>query len=80
MSIFQLKEALEKAGLDTYFASLEGEIRDECLILERPKSGGWCVYYSERGQRTGEHWFTTEDEACQFIFNRLSRDPNAQKR
>jgi len=80
MNILQLKEALEKADVDAYFASLEGEIRDECFILERPESGGWCVYYSERGQRTGEHWFINEDEACHFIFSRLSKDPNAKKR
>ena len=77
MNISELKQKLEKHNIDPYFASLEGEVRDESLILERLSSGGWCVYYSERGQRTGEHWFITEEKACQFIFNRLSMDPNA---
>lgn len=80
MNIPQLKEALKEAGVDEYFSSLDGEVRDESLVLERPESGGWCVYYSERGQRTGERWFITEEEACKFIFDRLSIDPNAKKR
>ena len=79
MNIPQLKKALGKADIDPYFASLHGEVRDECLVLEQAESRGWCVYYSERGQRTGERWFITEEEACQFIFDRLSKDPNAKE-
>lgn len=79
MNIHQLKKSLEETGVDPDFASLYGEARDESLVLEHPNSGGWCVYYSERGQRSSEHWFITEEEACQFIFNRLSIDPNAKK-
>jgi hypothetical protein len=80
MNATQLKEELVKEGIDTRYASLEGEIRDQSLVLERPESGGWCVYASERGQRLGEHWFITEEEACQYIFDSLSRDPLAKKR
>jgi hypothetical protein len=80
MNISELKMALEKTNVDPYFASLDGEVKAESLVLERPESGGWCVYYSERGQRTGERWFITEEEACQYIFDSLSRDPLAKKR
>lgn len=79
MNIHQLKKSLEEIGVDPDLASLYGKVRDESLVLEHPNSRGWCVYYSERGQRSRERWFITEEEACQFIFNRLSIDPNAKK-
>jgi hypothetical protein len=69
MNISQLKKRLLEADTNMRFVSLDGEVRDECLILERPESGGWCVYYSERGQRTSEKWFIVEDEACDYIFS-----------
>ena len=31
--------------------------------------GGWSVYYSERGVRTGEVHFDTEQEACDYLLN-----------
>lgn len=68
MNIHELKTALEQADVNMRFVSLQGEIRDECLILEGPATGGWCVYYSERGQRTNEKWFIVEEEACDYIF------------
>jgi hypothetical protein len=46
---------------------------DECLCLV-PAHGGWEVFYSERGQRTGTRLFDTEDEACEFLADRLLAD------
>ena len=46
---------------------------DECLCLEL-SAGGWAVFYAERGQRTGERFFETEDEACDFMAARLLAD------
>jgi len=54
--------------------SLEGD-HDESMCLE-PVAGGWAVYYSERGLRSGERRFETEDEACQFLAARLLADPS----
>jgi hypothetical protein len=46
---------------------------DECLCLE-PVIDGWSVFYAERGVRTGERTFDTEDEACDFMVARLLAD------
>jgi hypothetical protein len=54
--------------------SLSGD-RGESMCLE-PVAGGWAVYYSERGLRSGERLFETEDEACQFLASRLLADPS----
>jgi hypothetical protein len=80
MNIDQLKEVIRAENIDERFLSLPGEVKDESYVLEREVGKGWCVYYSERGQRTGERFFITEEEACGFIFDRLSRDPNVKKR
>jgi len=53
--------------------ALDGGSPDEALCLQ-PGQGGWIVFYSERGGRTGERWFETEHEACDFMANRLLGD------
>lgn len=80
MTTQELQAALYEANIDDQYVSLTGEVKDEALILERKVGKGWCVYFSERGLRTGEHFYPTEEEACNFIFDRLSRDPNVQKK
>jgi len=68
-----LHELLDREGVDPDAYSLEGARRDECLILE-VGAGGWCVYYSERGLRSGERHFETEDDACEEMAQMLLRD------
>jgi hypothetical protein len=53
--------------------SLTSTHGDECLCLEASVAG-WAVFYAERGQRTGERYFETEDEACDFMAARLLAD------
>jgi hypothetical protein len=36
--------------------------------------GGRGVYYGERGGRSGERRFDTEDDACRFTLDRLLSD------
>lgn len=79
MNINALKDALRCANIDERFVSLDGSARDESLVLEHDAVVGWTVYFSERGQRTGERIFGSEDQACQFIFDKLSRDPTVKK-
>lgn len=69
----RLRQLLDREGVDPGAYSLDGERRDECLILEI-QPGGWCVYYSERGLRSGEMHFETEDEACDEMARLLLAD------
>lgn len=78
MNIDALKDALRRANIDERFVSLDGSARDESLVLEHEPVMGWTVYYSERGQRTGERTFRSEDQACQFILDKLSSDPTVK--
>ena len=74
MNLKSLQELLasEHVRQDAY--SLDGD-RDESMCLE-PVPGGWAVYYSERGLRSGERRFAAEDDACQFLASRLLADPS----
>ena len=61
----------ERVRLDSF--SIDGSEKDESLCLQIVE-GGWAVYYAERGLRSGERRFHTEDEACDFMARRLLAD------
>ena len=41
-------------------------------------TGGWRVYYYERGRHEGERRFGTEDEACAYLLEMLLKDPGSR--
>jgi hypothetical protein len=43
-------------------------------------SSGWSVYYWERGLRSGEQAFGSEDEACRHLLDLLLRDSTTRIR
>jgi hypothetical protein len=75
MTIEKLKEMLVADGIDERAYSLDGMRRDEALILETKAEDTWIVYYSERGLRTGESYFGSESEACEYLLEKLLKDP-----
>jgi hypothetical protein len=69
-----LREALQSKDVRPDAYDLDGRYCEECLGLEKVIDG-WVVYYSERGLRTSERHFNTEDEACRYMADHLLRDP-----
>lgn len=67
----------ENVSRDSY--ELHGGRADEALVLEE-RGGAWIVYYAERGLRSGERTFRTQDEACRFMLDMLLRDPSTRRR
>ena len=68
----ELKIQLQKYGVDEWLYNLDENGRnDERYCLTR-KVQKWNVYFSERGIKTTDELFESEDEACQFIYNRLT--------
>jgi hypothetical protein len=74
MNSRSLRELLETERIRQDAYSLDGD-RDERMCME-PVAGGWAIYYSERGLRSGERGFETEGEACEFLAARLLADPS----
>lgn len=66
----------ERVRDDAY--SLDGGLPFERYVLSVIE-GGWAVYYSERGERTGLKTFETEDEACSHLFDLLVRDATTRE-
>ncbi len=71
MTIEVLEKQLKKAGVPDYIYNLTGQRKkDECLCLEKNQDK-WSVYYLERGIKTTNEFFDSENEACQFLYDQL---------
>lgn len=67
----ELQDVLVKMGVPSMFYNLDGNGRtDERLCLEFTNNE-WRVYFSERGVKTTNERFVSEEEACQFIYEQL---------
>ena len=51
--------------LKTYYISTKLHFNDRCLIQGEDK---WIVCYADSHTFTDEHYFQTEQEACEFFF------------
>lgn len=73
----KLKE-LGVLGNRYYLQGLYGSTNDEdkhALTIKKGKySVEYEVYYKERGEKHSSRTFTTEDEACQYIYKRLKEN------
>lgn len=74
-----LIRAADSEGIRPSAYSLEGGLPFEQYVLSL-EEGDWSVYYSERGQRTGEVHFDTEHEACDYLLMRMVSDPTTRQR
>ena len=71
MNIKQLETELKKNHIPDWHYNLSGTGRnDERLCIEKSNKG-WNVYDLERGERTTDLMFDTEDEACNYILKHL---------
>jgi hypothetical protein len=73
-----LRALLDHEGVRRDAYCLDGETPEyEALCLDG-SGDAWTVYYFERGLHTGERAFTSEDEACQYLADRLLSDPSTR--
>lgn len=78
MNRAELQEVLEARGIRASAYDLSGRECDECykLVLEPT---GWVVYYAERGGRTAQRSFSSEDAACRDLADRVLNDAGAKR-
>lgn len=68
----ELNERLKEMGVPSHLYNLDGRGRtDERFCLELA-NGEWHVYYLERGVRTTDEAFPSEDAACEYIYHELT--------
>jgi hypothetical protein len=77
----ELKEALISLGIKPGHYTIDGEsYKDSSWVLDISfnrfsfikKYKVWHVFHFERGQRYEEKTFHTEDEACTYIYEKLT--------
>lgn len=56
---------------------LGGGLPNEKYTLDQT-GAKWSVYYSERGQKSGERVFDSEDAACRYLLQLLTNDPSTR--
>lgn len=67
----ELKKALFEMGVPSSYFNLDGTGRtDERFCLEFIDNE-WRVYFCERGIKTTNESFTSEEDACRFIYEQL---------
>ncbi len=64
---------LRSAGVPEWFYVTDGGLgTGECVGIE-PVSGGWSVYYSERGRKSPLERCADEDAACRALLWHVDR-------
>ncbi len=70
MNRMQLIELLERKGVPNSYYSIKGAREDRvCLDFS---VGKWKVFYIERGRKDILGEFNSEDEACEFMLDKLT--------
>ena len=80
MNRTDLQDRLMSEGIRKDTFSIYGDYADEAYILSKESAGKWSVYYSERGLRTAEKLFDSEEGACQHFYDLLAKDPTVRSK
>jgi hypothetical protein len=67
MTATELQALLEGNDVPVWMYSFDGPGGGECYVLECA-GGVWRTYYSERGGRSNEHSYSSEEAACRAMF------------
>lgn len=70
MNLTTLENTLKAEQIPTNAYTILSKPKDETLCIESSKEG-WIVFYSERGLRSGEKFFSSENDACQYFIERI---------
>ncbi len=73
----ELEIILRERGVSSLAYCLGGGLPNEKYTLDQA-GAKWPVYYSERGQRSGERVFDSEDEACRYLLQLLTKDSSTR--
>lgn len=67
----ELRENLQALGINKSLFSLNGDLLPDRVVLYHSYNNWLVFYFDERGNRNDERVFTSEDEACRYIFERF---------
>ena len=78
----ELRKKLKMSKVPDYYYDLDKGWIDEGFVLRRKKKNSdvFEVFYSERGVNSEGKEFPSEDEACQYFYQRLLSLPEIKNR
>lgn len=86
MTVEELHIELQKRNISDdkyYLQGLYGSTNDEDKIALNIKMGKYVaeyeVYYKERGEKHSERTFTAENDACEYILNKILEQTTIEK-
>jgi len=80
MNKSELKAQLDKLGVNTDFYSLEGELLPDRIVLCQNYHRWEVFYFDERGNRDSEKVFSSEEEACEYIYDYFKKQKEIEKK
>ena len=81
MNTHDVKVELENNNIDPRAYSINGLTappHDEQYVLSNTNNL-WVIYFEERGERTYEMFYLTENEACEHFLTRILKDTTTRK-
>lgn len=73
MNRAELKRRLDELQVNPRFYSLEGEMLPDRMVLYHSYDKWIVFYFSERGNRENERIFSSEEEACSYLYELFER-------
>ena len=80
MNKSELKYRLNELEVDPIFYSLEGELQPDRVVLYRNYHRWEVFYFDEKGNRDNEKVFSSEKEACDYIYNYFKKQKEIVKK
>ena len=75
----ELKKKLDELNIYPRFYSLEGTLLPDRMVLYHSYNDWIVFYFDERGNRNQEITFSSEQEACQYLYEHFKRQKEHQK-
>jgi hypothetical protein len=76
----ELKYKLDKLNVFIGFYSLEGELLPDRIVLFHNYDIWEVFYFDERGNRNNEKLFSSENEACKYIYEHFKQQKAMAKK
>ena len=70
----ELKQKLDELGVNENYYSLQGELLPDRTVLYHSYHEWQVFYFDERGNKDRLEVFSTENEACQYIYEQLKKE------
>lgn len=74
MNIRQLEKELDNLGIPKNYYSINGQLVADTYILNQVYSKWEYFYYDEKGNQEGYKNFDNENEACEYLLEKLKNE------